>query len=362
MNCYINTFYEFNNYGTKLQNYALLKTFEKYNYEVETIYINDYQNISKNIYKHILSIIPAITEKQKVWKNEIKKKNAFRAFDKQLHYKKISYSKLTKTQFNDSIAIVGSDQVWSPEHLIKHKKDFDLFFLKYIEKNKRFCYAPSFGVSCIPNELKSKYADSVNDLCMISTREEQGKKILQELTQKEVTVVPDPVFLLTRAEWSCINSVQLKQQKYVFIYFLDVIKDNVWNKINAFAKKHNYKIVNIAGNTFDKKKNIISPDLFVKYIENSICVFTDSFHAATFSIIMERPFIVFERFDVKQSSRIENILDKFECDTNYVRKKDIETDDFIIDPIYNESSKRILDRERNIGLNYIHKMIRVGEE
>ena len=77
---------------------------------------------------------------------------------------------------------------------------------------------------------------------------------------------------------------------------------------------------------------------------------------------MERPFIVFERFDVKQSSRIENLLDKFEYDTNYVRKNDIETDDFIIDPIYNESSKRFLDRERNIGLNYIHKMIRVGEE
>lgn len=361
MKCYINTFYRFNNYGTKLQNYALVKTLDKYTQEVETIYLIDFQSTIKKLMKHIAVILPVMTAKQKEWKNEVKKSTKFKGFNKHLNYKKISYRRLSKMDFDNSIAIVGSDQVWSPMHLKNHKKDINLFFMNYIEKARRFTYAPSFGVSFIPNEMKSVYFENINKLSLISVREKNGKELLSEFTKKEVTVVPDPVFLLTRLEWSEISNINIVEKDYIFVYFLSSIEDALYNRIQEYARHHEYKIINVSGNNYSKDKTILSPDLFVKYIENSKCVFTDSFHAAAFSIIMEKPFQIFERNDVKQSSRIENLLDKFESNKCFIKRDDIEKGEIDIYPYYNKKSTEILEKERMFGLYYIYTVLEKGE-
>lgn len=354
MKCYVNTYYEFNNYGTKLQNYALVRTLEKYNNEVETIYLINYKKNIKKAIKRLFCLLPVVSNKQRKWKNEFRKEKFFRKFNLKLNYKKVTYKKLKKINFEDSIAICGSDQIWSPSHLENNKEDINLFFMKYIEKERRYSYAPSFGVSIIPDKLKKMYAKNISDIFKVSVREGTGKKIIKDLTNIEATIVPDPVFLLSKEEWSKVNNFEItRKERYIFIYFLGAIDEKVMKKINEFSNENNLKIINIAGNSFEKNKVIISPDMFVKYIENSTYVISDSFHAAAFSIIMEKPFQIFERFDVDQSSRLEDLINTFKCKDNFIKREFIENNSFEINPYYNNDSKNILIEEKNTGLSYI---------
>lgn len=57
MKCYIATYYKYDNYGTRLQNYALCQVLKDYNITPITLYLKDKRNIKnnvKNIMKNLL--------------------------------------------------------------------------------------------------------------------------------------------------------------------------------------------------------------------------------------------------------------------------------------------------------------------
>lgn len=358
MKCYIATYYQYDNYGTRLQNFALCYTIKRLGHEPITLSIT---NKKENIIKDIFSYLPKVTKKQRLWLNNRKKRKIFKDFNRNLNFKNITYNELYKIDFSNAIAIAGSDQVWSPNHLMKKKREKELYFLKFAPKNKRFAYAPSFGVSQLSEEIKDLYKENLKEFKSLSVREVAGQKIILDLIDETVPIIPDPVFLMSKNDWKTITSNVNKnrdEKEYILTYFLGEPNEKIKNRIEKYAKDNKYKIISIAGNSIKENDIIPAPDEFIELIENAKVVFTDSFHASAFSIIMTTPFFVFKREDVKQFSRIETLLKKYNCLDSIVDNIEIFSNSS--DIILNRNTILIdeeIEKEREKGLNYLEDII-----
>lgn len=213
--------------------------------------------------------------------------------------------------------ICGSDQIWNPNWMDKH------FFLDYVDgrEKKKISYAPSIGLGKLPEQSIGTYAELLKDFSAVSLREEDAVSQLSNALNKPVKNVCDPVFLLNKNEWLELSGNERKiKEPYLFYYFL-TYNSRHWLAVKKFARKHNLKIVGmpVVGRqfyVFGTNEYINSAPLdFINYINNAEYVFTDSFHATSFSILLETQFYVFEQFSDKScfntNSRVINILNKF---------------------------------------------------
>jgi len=306
------------NYGNRLQNYAVQRVLESIGCEVETINNINKRVITKPYKAFVKNIISSIHynisgfEKDKL--NTFLREKRFNDFNKK-YIKKSKYF-VTETNIPKDLAdsydyfVCGSDQIWNPCFLRSSKLDF----LTFAKKGQRISYSASFGISEIPEERKAEYKEWINGLDYISVREEAGADIVKNLTGRDATVLVDPTLMLTNEEWRSIaKKPKLNlEQKYLLTYFLGPISDESKKKIENFAKKRNLKVINL----LDKKDKFIysvDPSEFIYLIDNCELMCTDSFHGCVFSIILNTPFVVFERKSKGKSmnSRIDTLLKLF---------------------------------------------------
>lgn len=317
------TWYSGNNYGTTMQAYALQKVL-----------------LDMGHYSEIIDYSPRFIYR---WKMKIKNHSVKETIDYKINETYLKHRKEGKAVTNDSLfdqfrkehlhfskpchtinqlselgkdydaIICGSDQIWNPYY-------YDpVYFLTFVaEKEKRIAYAPSFGISDIPDFAIHSYKKSLSMIDKISVREQQGAEIIKRLTNRIVNVVADPSFLLSREEWQSLgNSSKIVIDKpYILTYFL---RKNTayYDIVYQIAKKNNLSVVNIPMVTgdFDRCDTIIEPigpKEWISLIDHSNIVITDSFHCTAFSIIMKKQFGTFLAFsseNVKsQNSRIESLL------------------------------------------------------
>ena len=274
-------------------------------------------------------------------------------------------SQLRKTAENYYAVLVGSDQVWLPEIAVTN-----YFTLRFAPVGvKRISYATSMGVSTYPRYVKHQAADYWKKIDYLSVREEQAKSIINSVCDKEVSVVADPTYLLTKEEWlDRIPYESLSYGKYILCYFLGN-DDRMKRYAKRYAKIKGLKIVSILSNECDSNDyeyadEIVKgkgPDYFVNLIRNAQYVLTDSFHGVAFSIINEKQFQVFyrKRDDVKESrnSRIDNIVRTWGIEDQLIKNLDSETivDNWIDYSIVNAK----VENFRRESLSFIEKALGV---
>ncbi|MBW3082605.1 polysaccharide pyruvyl transferase family protein [Bifidobacterium phasiani] len=356
---YIATFYQYNNYGTRLQNYALCQVLREYGLTVKTL--SPYSSIDtiKDIVKNVIAIIPLNTKKHRIYQAELSKQKVFGEFNKKLNLTKIRRNALSTIDFKEACGIAGSDQIWSPTHLKNNPKDKELFFLSFLPESQRYSYAPSFGVSSVPADMANEYQQALTRFVNLSTREQVGQNIIHQITGLSAVIMPDPTFLLSRTEWQTVyphDKSPCTSKKYVLKYFLSEHNKTLHDSIQTFASSIYIDVISVAGNHISKDDYLVSPDEFVALIRNATYVFTDSFHAAVFSIIFNIPFIVFQRIDVKQISRIKTLLDTYALpqslitDDNSQYESIFQSEDF-------SSANKIMLEERERGREYIKTIL-----
>lgn len=288
------------NFGNKLQNYALIKFIEdNFNCTCCTIWTSDIKD--NNYLKKFLRFILKS-------KGYLRERN-FKRFNKYLKIKKYAINNI-KDECDKYI--IGSDQVWNyNDPIFSSYKYFALFSAP----KKNISYAASFGVSEIESNYVEIFKNGLSNIEQISVRESSGKKIVEKITgRKDVQLVIDPTMLLDANEWNKISRKpkKHKNEKFILNYFLGNLTSDKKNEINRIAKENNCIIINILekGDPY----YTCGPSEFLWLVKNSFLVCTDSFHASVFSILFNRPFIVFDRDDKlkKMSSRIDTLLDTFE--------------------------------------------------
>ena len=359
------------NYGNRLQNYALQEVLKELGFEVETIIKTKKQKDSSN--KRTVGKL-----KQKNLKELYKvayRKALNSLYKSKLNeqrtqiFKDFSYTYIRETDFcisDNNIPedlfqrydyfVTGSDQVWNPTY--KHNSSIE--FLTFVPPEKRIAYAPSFGVSEIPEKDRENYTAWLSELAHISVREEAGAKIIKELTGREAPVLVDPTMLLTKEKWLSIAKAPDSKPKndYLLTYFLGEIPRDRRKRLNDIAKKNDLKIVNLA-QIKDRKAYLSGPSEFIDYINNSSLFCTDSFHGAVFSVLLDTPFIVFNREDDSPSmnSRIDTLLKKFKLESRSANFELSNTQIFDVD--YSHTIP-ILEKERAKSLNYLKNALSIS--
>ena len=274
-----------NNYGNRLQNYAMQSVIQKLGFTVETV---KQKNIRKRIFKnHVMMFLLPVLKKKK--KTKVKRLHSFFQFEKNIHYSKIiHYDEDDKELLNDyDFVIYGSDQIWNTEF-----KSFSRLFLGCnADKNKNIAVSASFGKDEIDSEYVGLFRQSFSNFKAISVRENSGKLLVEKYSDMECIVTPDPTLAVSKEEWITLEKKVIVPDRYCFTYFL--------GEIPTIDYIYDFVIHGEVNSAF-------GPSEFLYLIHHADIVYTDSFHACVFCIIFEIPFRVYKR-ESKYSSMMDRI-------------------------------------------------------
>ena len=326
--------YTQNNYGSKLQALATVRMFDHLGIDYEIIRYN------KKSLRFYLKSIPRFFnwvfindrylqlqrmvefKKHPQVKAQVEIRNrAFDSFDTYFsdHLSKVygSYEALKREcpHTYDQV-ITCSDQLWSPSAL--GSGFYNLMFVP--DETRKISWASSFGVSQIPWYQKGRTRKYLNRIEHISVRENRGAEIVRELAGKDVPVLMDPVFVFNKDEWNELVPVEKSEwEPYIFCYFLGQNPEHR-AAAKALAEKTGMKIVTLRhldeyvddDESFgDVAPYDVDPVRFLNILRNAAYVCTDSFHGTAFSIIFEKQFMVFDRYNNQSSnsknSRVESV-------------------------------------------------------
>ncbi len=116
--------------------------------------------------------------------------------------------------------IYGSDQIWWKSPFHEHEGFDPVYWGEYINpKIKKVAYAPSMGIIDLTQDDKLHIQKWLKNFSAISVRETELYDEIEKLTEKNISVVLDTVFLLPKEEWEKY-CVPVKRSKYILYYNL----------------------------------------------------------------------------------------------------------------------------------------------
>lgn len=360
----IMTWYNYHNFGTALQVTALSKVIKNMGYNPNIVQYTPHAKVitvTKN-YKELGTYINKLNKKIKNTKNgemiDKGKKEKFEKYIEQnlrLTSKCDVDSQLFRLNEEYDAFVCGSDQIWAPTCFNPK------YFLNYVQNSKKMiAYAPSIGLAEIKDSyIKKRMKECISRFENLSVREEQGKKLIKELCNKDAKVVLDPTLLLSAKEWDELSIPPKEDENYILCYFLGNNKES-WSHVKELSKRLDIKIKVLPAVFKDLEsefevENGVGPSEFLGLIKNASFVCTDSFHGTLFSIIYEKSFYTYERFSNRegnsQNSRIYNILKITNLEERLVKdKSNIDTKIFI--ESYKDSKKR-LEVKKQESIKYL---------
>lgn len=336
------------NYGSVLQVYALCAAVRKLGYESEVVWQSG--NMSKNFDirpNKVLKTFIKMLLYPRLVKSTLKTargvssvmidEEKVRRFDAfvEANFQRSFYSpreiKCVAKSDKYQKFICGSDQVWSSTTLYPDP----MMYLRFAPRGKRIAYAPSLGRNYIPEYNKRTIRKYISDIPFVSIREDDGKRLIHELSGRDVPVVADPTLLMRSAEWDTLRIDLDVPQDFVLCYFLDEPSYEAKEAICEYAKTKNKDIV-ILGTMegIDYPHEHVSlpkvgPGEFLTLVSKSDMVITDSYHGMLFAINYHKKFWSVERAysEFDQSSRQLTVLSRFGLEERYVKKDFCFTDE-----------------------------------
>lgn len=325
-----------NNYGSMLQAYATKKVLDNNHIPNETINIDGNKDFSRGKRKYYLSQIFNfnfiksklgmikmkfdIKLNKKLGKNVAIRNKKYKEFRKEFNLSRTSntyndLTKLAKERYSD--ILLGSDQLWLPVNVVA-----DYYTLNWVPDNiNKISFSTSFGVSNIPKKYNDLYKNYLKRINHLSVREDTGVKLIKDIAGLDAKLVCDPTILLTKEEWEEVAiKDRIIKDKYILCYFLG---KNIEHRKFAerLRKKTEYKIVSLNhadeyvkySDTFcDIDPYDIGPREWINLIKNAEYVCTDSFHGTVFSLIFNKKFFNFRRYNsnskASTNSRLDSLL------------------------------------------------------
>lgn len=330
-----------NNYGNRLQNYAVQELLKPYG-EVKTVryekklsstsqasprkYTLDYlkQAIDsrlQNLYhlsnrrRTTIGRLLYFIKHRNAIKGSISLRNrGFAEFDQEY----ISYEteKLHITGDDQSpwvksyqAWVCGSDQIWNPCYPTATR----VAFLQFAEQERRIALSASIGITDLTKML-SEYPEWLRGIPYLSVREEHAVNLIKQLSGRTAELLPDPTMLLERKKWETMadNSQTPLPDSFALTYFLGIREKEYENYINRETTANQLERVDLLNAEYPEYLKMNPADM-INAIRKAKVVFTDSFHGVVFSIIFHKPVVIFTRSEegASMNSRIETLLKKF---------------------------------------------------
>ena len=298
------------NYGNRLQNYALQKYMQGLNSEIETYTFH--RNYARNVFlakiKHfVLGLVHPASD------YDLELRRRFEEFNR--NYIDFAPETIYKSKSNLLIGekydyfIAGSDQVWNPGYNTTSDADFCAF----ADPEKRLSYAASIGMETIPEKCVADYTRRLKNMKAVSIREEDGANLVKKICGVNAENHIDPTLLLSKADWAAFERQPkwYQGEKFILSYFLGE-SEGKKALLDQLSKEKKAQIVNVLDKSAELKF-VHDPCEFVWLIHHAECVVTDSFHCVVFSIIFSKEFIITRRLGKENNTgvRLDSLLRKF---------------------------------------------------
>ncbi len=229
------------------------------------------------------------------------------------------------------ILICGSDQVWNPNVARP------AYFLKGVEGCGKIAYAASIARDDLSPKEREVMLPLIEKFDAVSVREKTAKDFLRRYMgdKREIHEVLDPALMRTREEWEqlCGPKEETGEKYALCFFFSDSLRYR--KQIATYCKERNLtlKYIPFSQNKYQKSdlKGAgealwdVGPREFLKLFQNAECVFTDSFHGSVFSLLFEKPFLVFNRDKAgktSKNSRLTDLLLKFGLQDRLIQNKE----------------------------------------
>lgn len=348
------------NYGGMLQAYALQQYVKEAGYDCkiisnEFIYVPTKQGIKnarinsiKNLVKNPFEYLKRRTATRRSSTENPLKSAKFREFlSKNIDVDYTGYTcydQYVQSPPEYDVYLCGSDQIWNPN--LYNSNGF--YFAGFAPNDAvRVSYASSIGVSSVSDEHARFMKPYLDKLDIISTREVDGSKIVEDITGKKVRTVIDPTLLLNGEQWSKVSAERIVDNPYVFCYlfgerdYIAKVKKQVKELTGLEIVCIPFVVREIEGD--DTKIFDAGPAEFISLIKNAEFVLTDSFHATAFSINLKTPFLSLCRFAKddanSMNSRLYTILSLVALENRLIDESDVITKEML----FNIDFKRVHD-------------------
>lgn len=358
------------NYGGILQAYALQTVLERMGHEVVVLdrpfhrkglsiekkltyypkrFIKRYILFRKNVRilqeEYVERVQPIVEQNTKLF------------IGKYIHIRTFSNVNTISEKEFDAI-VVGSDQIWRPT---PHQNIYDAYLEFALTWNiKKIAYAVSFGTDCwgYSKQETTKCNELVKQFDGISVREESGIRLCSKFLNVESELVLDPTLLLDKNDYmELINSRETKDSHFLLVYILDMTEekqrlvDKISMEKNLIPLVVNSKVENLQAQLNER----IQPPVenWIQGFYDADFVITDSFHACAFSIIFNKPFIVYGNAS-RGLARFKSLLSIFNLSNRFITS----TDDYKAMPDINfDEINKIRNTFREKSMSFLLKML-----
>ena len=322
------TLYDDINIGNKLQNYAVQEYFQEKGFKCETLRHIEmaHKPFTFLEFKFLICRIIGYPKKRaNLLRLDYKRKKCFKKFsDKHLNLGRLISIKNIPDNVNEQYDyfVTGSDQVW--RNWTESEEELRYFFLMFADKNKRLSFAPSFGRAQIDERFADTYKKGIEEMRILTCREESGAELAEKLTGRKAEVILDPTMHIDVSKWKKLEKKpdEVPTKPYILAYFLGGDRAEIDKNVDLFAEQNGYEVVDIY-NRSREKYYCTSPDEFLYLVHHAKLVVTDSFHACVFSILYNKQFFVYDRVTKgmgNMSSRIKTLLKRFDLEDRNIER------------------------------------------
>lgn len=359
------------NYGGILQAYALQTVLERMGHEVHVIEKKRHllsmpiQKMpfcyGKRIVKNIIGRKCPIFYEQKYNREQpIIRQNTDKFIKKYIHIAEYDdFSDIKESEY-DAI-VVGSDQVWRPKYFGLNQ--IENAYLKFAEgwNIKRIAYAASFGTD--EWEYNSKQTSECGRLLRmfdsVSVREDSGVDLCKRYFGVDAQHVLDPTMLLGKEDYIKLftDANTPKSKGNLLCYILDETEEKK-ALIKRVADEKGLIPFNVKSQSDDINSPVserIQPPLeqWLRGFYDAEFVVTDSFHACVFSILFNKPFIVYGN-KARGMSRFMSLLNALGLHDRFLANL---KENILLDDINWNNVKRPFYKERITAGNFLDRLL-----
>ena len=261
--------------------------------------------------------------------------------------------------------VVGSDQVWRARYVDIPRFFFDALEALPGDRPRRISYAASFGVDDIAEYTehdRRRAAALIRRFAAVSVREDSGVDICRDEFDMPAQHHVDPTMLLAPVRYRNLvtraGSDPAPAAGRIMLYRLDANDD--LRRIEAAVRERleSPSMELLAPPPSDDASAASPADFMMPSVERWLAgfasadfVITDSFHGCVFSILFNRPFLVYANRE-RGAARFTSLLRTFGLEHHRVDTGSLSIDDRVFAPDWPRVNA-ILSRERERGLAYL---------
>ncbi|MDR1760264.1 MAG: polysaccharide pyruvyl transferase family protein [Fibrobacter sp.] len=252
-----------------------------------------------------------------------------------------------------SAIVVGSDQVWRPKFYTLGYKKMENAFLAFAKdwNIKRVAYAASFGTDEWEYDPAQTFTckELVKKFDAVSVREKSGVNLCQKYLDVKAKWVLDPTMLLNVSHYvSLFEKEKIEPSKgNLFVYVLDKCEDTeqIEKKIiGTFSLRPFYTSTDDARALLEARI-ATKPETWLRSFYDAEFILTDSFHACVFSILFNKPFVIYGNQE-RGMTRFNSLLSLFNLQNRLISSKTTNLEGVLHTPIDWNAVNEILEKQR----------------